>query len=85
MILFVAGALAYFMLTHFAKKGNLIYIVVFSILTLLCIYFSLHVNRSNNPVEITQFRGLVLGTTALTGVMLAILLPYLERHNESYI
>ncbi len=85
MILFVAGALAYFMLTHFAKKGNLIYIVVFSILTLLCIYFSLYVNRSNNPVEIEKFRGLLLGTVALTGVMLAVLVPYLSKHSESYI
>ena len=85
MILFVVGALAYFMLTRSTKQGNLIYIVVFSILTLLCIYFSLHVNRSNNPLEIEQFRGLLLGTVALTGLMLAVLVPYLSKHSESYI
>lgn len=85
MIVFVVGALAYFMLRNFTKQGNLIYIVVFGVLTILCLYFSLHVNRSNHPLEITQFRGLLFGTTALTGVMLAVLLPYLSKHPEFYI
>lgn len=85
MIIFVVGALAYFMLSNLGRQGNFIYIVIFSVLTLLCIYFSLHVNRSNNPLEITQFRGLLLGTVALTGIMLAVLVPYLSKHSESYV
>ncbi len=85
MLILVIAAIAYFALTHFVKQGNLIYIVVFGVLTLLCLYVSLHVNRSNNAVETEQFRGLLLGTVALTGIMSVVLVPYLSKHSESYI
>ena len=85
MIIFVAGALAFYMLNNTVKGGNVVYILVFSLLTIICLYFSSHVNRSSNPIEIVQFRGLLLGTVALTGVMLTVLVPYLSKHSEFFV
>lgn len=84
MIIFLIAGLAYFFLSKFVKHGSGVYIFILSLLTIYCFYIGLHFNRSDNPVEITQFRSLYLGIEAATGVLAAFSIPYLVKHSDIY-
>jgi len=84
MIIFTVAGLAYFFLSKFVKYGTGIYMLIFSVLTIYCFYLGLHFNRSDNPVEITQFRGLYLGIETATGLLAAFSIPFLVKHSDIY-
>lgn len=84
MLLFTIAGIIYFLLSKFVKHGDMLYIVVFCILTVISFYAGLHVNRSSNPAESQEFRGLLLGTVAVTGVLISFFIPYLTRHDKIF-
>ncbi|TKK69406.1 hypothetical protein FC093_08820 [Ilyomonas limi] len=84
MLLFTIAGIIYFFLNKLTKYGNIVYIVIFLILTIFCFYGSLHVMRSSNAMENQEFRGLLLGTVAVTGLLLTFFIPYLTTHDTLY-
>ncbi len=85
MLLLTVCGLLYFFLTKLTKFANGIYIIIFGILAIYCFYIGLHINRSDNPIEISQFRGLYLGIEGLTGALAVFGIPYLVKHSNIYI
>lgn len=85
MLLFTVAGIIYFFLSKFVKYGNIVYIVIFSALTIISFIAGLHVNRSANALESEEFRGLLLGTVGVTGLLLVFFIPYLTRHDKLYI
>ena len=84
MLLFLIAGIIYFLLSKFIKYGDIVYIVLFCALTVICFIASMHVNRSSNPSISEEFRGLLLGTVAVTGLLAAFLIPYLTKHDTLY-
>lgn len=85
MLLFTIAGIIYYLLTKFIKRGDIVYIVIFCALSVFCFIGSMHVNRSADPNITEEFRGLLLGTVAISGLMVAFLIPYLTRHDTLYI
>jgi hypothetical protein len=84
MIIFVLAGFIYFWLNKLSKAGTVIYIALFSALTIYCFYMGLHINRSADPTEIAQFRTLYLGIEIPTGALAAFFVPYLVKHSYIY-
>lgn len=84
MLVFVVAGLIYFALNKLSNYGTLIYIILFSALTAWCFYNGLRINRSSDPVEISQFRILYLGIEIPTGMLAAFFVPYLVKHSSIY-
>lgn len=84
MLLFTAAGIIYYLLNKFIRHGNIVYIVVFCALTVISFIASMHVNRTPDPSISEEFRGLLLGTVAVTGLLAAFLIPYLTRHDTLY-
>jgi hypothetical protein len=84
MLLFTVAGIIYFLLSKFIRHGNIVYIVIFCALTVFCFITGMHVHRSSNPLISQEFKGLLLGTIALTGLLAAFLIPYLNNHDTLY-
>lgn len=84
MILFTVAGLIYFFLSKLIKHGDIVYIVIFCALTVFCFIESMHAHRSADPTISEEFRGLLLGTVAVTGLLAAFLIPYLSKHDTLY-
>lgn len=83
MLLLVVAGFVYFFMSKL-KSGVALYMVIFSLLTAYCFYLGMHVNRSDNALEISQFRTLLLGVEAPTGLIAAFGIPYLVKHSDIY-
>jgi len=84
MLIFVIAGFIYFWLSRWGNMGTIIYIALFSALTIYCFFSGLHINRSADPTEIAQFRVLYLGIEIPTGALAAFLIPYLAKHSDIY-
>jgi len=76
LIFLVIGILYYAFLKAF-KKGDLIFIIVFALLTLYFVWKGINVHRSDDQVLNSQFRELLLGMIIIMGVGAAFAIPYL--------
>ncbi len=85
MLFFSVTGLAYFFASKFIKKGHIVYIVVFAILTLFCIQWGMHVNRSSDPKVSADFRILLLGIFSITGIIATFFVPYLMKHQAIFL
>jgi len=83
LVLVIAGSI-YAVMDRYIKRGSLFYIVLFAILTSLCIRMALHVVRSDDPGQVAGFRGLFLGIVIITGVAATIFVPYLTKHDSIF-
>lgn len=84
MLLCTIAGIIYYFLVRYVKYGNIIYVAAFLALTIICIIESMHVNRSIDPVVNEAFRGLLLGTVVVCGLLTTFLIPYLTRHDTLY-
>ena len=84
MLFFTVAGIIYFFLSKFIKHGNIVYIIIFCALTVISFIASMHAHRSSDPSVTEEFRGLLLGTVAVTGLLAAFLIPYLTRHDTLY-
>ena len=84
MLLCTIAGIIYFMLSKFIKHGDILYIVLFCALTVISFIASMHVQRSANADVSEAFRGLLLGTVAVTGLLVTFLIPYLTKHDVLY-
>lgn len=65
------------------KKGDLVYVVVFLVLTAFLAWRSEVVYRTSDQIQNHEFRILLLGIVLILGVSAAFLVPYLF-HNKKF-
>ena len=65
------------------KKGDLVYIVVFVLLTVFFAWRSEEVHRADDKMLNHQFHSLLLGIVLILGVSASFLVPYLF-HNKTF-
>ncbi|WP_300598032.1 hypothetical protein [Niabella sp.] len=65
-------------------NGSRIYVVLSALFTGLCIYGTLQVHRSPDPVLTVQFQHLLLGIVIISGVFATAAVPWLVKHQEIY-
>lgn len=75
--LFIVIGIIYYALTKAFRKGELLFIVLFSLLTIILAWQAEGVTRSVNQVMTMQFRGLLLGVILISGIGAVFLVPYL--------
>jgi hypothetical protein len=83
LLLTIAG-LIFHLFRHYLKRGRAIYKFLLLVLTLLCVYFSIHVQRSADPVITNQFRWLLTGVVIILGSLAVFFIPYLFDHEHIY-
>lgn len=66
-----------------SRKGEIGFIILFILLTGLCIWLAEGVNRTDDATLNTEFRTLLLGIVLVLGLSAAFLLPYLF-HNRNF-
>ena len=83
MLLCTIAGIIYFFLSNI-KHGDIVYIVLFCALTVISFIACMHVQRSSDANVSEAFRGLLLGTVAVTGLLATFLIPYLTKHDTLY-
>lgn len=84
MLLFTIAGLLYFALDSISKNGYLIYMLIFALLTLVCLMGLLQISSSAHTEEFIKFRNLLSGIVGITGLLITFFVPYLEKHNAVY-
>jgi drug/metabolite transporter (DMT)-like permease len=86
IIFLVIGMLYIFFIQRF-KSGKIIFIALFTLITIFLALKSEGVNRSVNPVLSQEFRGLLLGVVLILGASAAFLVPFLygNKQFEKYV
>lgn len=74
----VAG-LIYYLCHHYFKQGNLIYILMSMLFTVVAVFFAMQVNRTTDPVATHQFRYLLAGVLVITGFLASFFIPFLYK------
>jgi hypothetical protein len=83
LLLLTSGIIYYVLTTFFKKAGEIIYIILFIALTLICANFALHYHRSPDAHLTLQFRELFLGIIIITGLT-SFLVPYFVKHKTIF-
>lgn len=83
IVLFTSGIIYYVLTTYLKKTGEVIYLAVFIILTVVCINVALHFQRSTDAHSLLQFRELLLGIVIITGLA-TFFVPFLTKHETVF-
>lgn len=83
-ILFVLIGLTYSIFTRYLVIGEVEYIVLFVIATIVSVYGAMHTHRSNDALLNREFRELLTGLVIIIGVCAFALIPFLS-HNKKFI
>lgn len=78
---FVIVGIIYYVLLQSFKKADIIFIVLFVLLTLFLVWQTELVHRSDDPLLNTEFRNLLLGIVLILGVS-SICVPILFRSSK---
>jgi cytochrome bd-type quinol oxidase subunit 2 len=85
MLLFSVSGLIFYWASHFIKKGETIYVMVFATLTAVCFWLGMHANRSADPQVSANFRILLLGIIGISGLLATFYIPYLMKHSSIFL
>ncbi len=85
MLFFSVCGLIYYWAGHFLKKGENVYVVVFTLLTAGCVWMGMHANRSTDPQVTANFRILLLGIIVISGLLATFYIPYLTKHSSIFL
>lgn len=80
-LIFLVMGVAYALLLR-SRKGDLIYIIIFALLTLITVLQTIHINRSDVAVENTQFRQLLTTIVVVIGVVGTFGIPVMFRNKK---
>lgn len=80
LIFFVIGLL-YFVFLRYVKKGNIIFAVVFGVLTLFLAWRADFAHMGDSAVTTSEFRVLLIGTIIIMGIGVE-LIPVLARNDK---
>ena len=85
LVLTLAG-IAYFGISRLFQRGSMItYMTLFLALTLLCVRYAVHVQRSTDPVLSSEFSGLFEGIIIISGLFAIFFIPYLIKTRSNII
>jgi hypothetical protein len=82
-LLFVVIGLLYYAFIATSKKGELLYTIVFVLLTAFFIWKAENVTRTEDSVVNNQFRQLLAGIILIVGILATVALPLLY-HNKKF-
>jgi hypothetical protein len=82
-ILFVIIGLLFFFFLRTFKKGTPVYITVFILLTLFCLWKTMSIQRSADLSVSAEFRGLLTGIILIAGIASAFGIPLLY-HSKGF-
>jgi len=82
LLFFVIGII-YYGFTRMAKRGEIIFMIVFLVLTAVLAYLGGNVHRSDVPLLNTEFHRLLLPMIIAMGLFAAVGIPYLY-HNKKF-
>lgn len=82
LVFLIVGAIYFLFISSF-KKGELIFIAAFVLLTLFLVWKAEGIHRWTNQHLSSEFRGLLLGIIIISGISAAFLVPYLF-HNKKF-
>ena len=77
LFLFAMIGIIYLLLLKFSTRGNIIFVFLFAVLSILAIAAVTTGHFSDNPIENASFRGLLLGITIIVGVSATVGVPLL--------
>ena len=83
LIILELCALVYLALRSFMKTPSILYLIIMIALIALSIYGASSVVRSDNPVETSHFRGLLIGIIVIFGLC-AIAIPYFIKRSDKF-
>ncbi|MEO5947846.1 MAG: hypothetical protein ABIP79_13590 [Chitinophagaceae bacterium] len=83
LALLIAGSI-FALLERYTRYVQLVYILVFVILTLLCVRWALHVHRISDPTLNSEFRGLLTGIVIISGCLASFLVPFFVKHEKIF-
>lgn len=83
LLLMIAG-LIFYLFHHYMKNGSIVYRIIFLLLTVLCIYLAMHVQRSADPILSNEFQWLLSGVVLILGGTATFYLPYLFDHDKIF-
>ncbi len=81
IILTIAGIIYYFFINNM-KAGKTVYIILFSIITLLAAFASMQVHRSGVKILNYEFHQLLLGTVLILGLCAVVGIPLLYKSKQ---
>ena len=82
-LVFLIIGLLYFVFLNFVKKGNVVFEILFVLLTIFCVWKAAHAHMENSPVLTSEFRTLLIGVIIIVGIG-AVLVP-LAFHNKKFV
>ena len=82
-ILFIVIGIIYYALIKAFRRGELLFILLFSLATIFLAWQAEGVSRSVNHEMTVQFRGLLLGVIVIMGIGASFLIPFLF-HNKKF-
>ena len=83
-LLLVIAGLIFYVFHHYIRKGSIVYRIIFLLLTGLCIYLAMHVQRSPDPVLANEFNWLLSGVVLILGLSATFYIPYLFDHDKIF-
>ena len=83
LLLIIAGTI-YYILVHYLGKGETLYILLFTVLTIINILLVLNLTPSGEESLLSIPHGILFGTIIITGLSACIFLPYLAHHPKIF-
>jgi hypothetical protein len=82
-LIFLIIGLLYFVLLRSFKKGDVVFEILFGLLTIFCVWKASHAHMENSAVLTSEFRTLLIGVIIIVGIG-AVLIP-LAFHNKKFV
>lgn len=79
--LFIIIGMIYYFFLKTMKRGEFLYMALFVLISLFCLWKVEGVNRSDVSLASAQFRGLLMGLTLIVGISATFIMPLLF-HNK---
>jgi hypothetical protein len=81
-LLFLVIGVIFFAFSKGAKKGEVIFSILFLVLTIIGAIAAAHVQRSADPAMNARFHGLLLGVVLIIGISAAVGMPLLYHSRK---
>lgn len=82
-LIFLVAGLLYFCFLRFFKKGDIVFEILFGLLTIFCAWRASYAHMENSKILSSEFRTLLIGVIMIMGV--GIELVPLLFHNKKFV
>ncbi len=83
-LLLVIAGVVYYLFVHYFAKGETLYVILFSVLTIVNILLILNLTPVGKESLLSIPHGILFGTVLITGLSACIFLPYLVHHPKIF-